>query len=312
MIRSSRWWQYQRERFPLLAHGLLVMAFSFSAVAFSSLLRGDSHLPQPQTLATAFVSAFIFFMLLRIADEFKDYEEDCQYRSYRPVPRGLISLRDLGWLALGIMVLQFLLAVLFNAQLLVLLVMCWFYLALMSKEFFVAAWLKRHPVVYMWSHMLIMPLIDFYATAVDWLGAGLDTPPPGLFWFLMVSFFNGMVIEIGRKIRAPEDEEQGVETYSVLWGRKRAVVVWLAAMAVTAFCAAQAAVWIHFISHVVILLGILLALALFIGVRFLFRPLTQRAKMIEHMSGVWTLLMYLSLGVIPLILAYTNTLSLTS
>jgi 4-hydroxybenzoate polyprenyltransferase len=38
----------------------------------------------------------------------------------------------------------------------------------------------------------------------------------GFFW---VSFFNGTVLEIGRKIRAPQDEEAGVETYSFLWGR---------------------------------------------------------------------------------------------
>ena len=35
-----RWWIYQRERFPVLAHGLLIAAFSSSAVCFSQLLRG--------------------------------------------------------------------------------------------------------------------------------------------------------------------------------------------------------------------------------------------------------------------------------
>lgn len=32
--------------------------------------------------------------MVRIVDEFKDYEEDCEYRPYRPVPRGLITLKD--------------------------------------------------------------------------------------------------------------------------------------------------------------------------------------------------------------------------
>ena len=36
----NRWWIYQKERFPLLAHGPLIFAFSACAVAFSSLLRG--------------------------------------------------------------------------------------------------------------------------------------------------------------------------------------------------------------------------------------------------------------------------------
>ena len=43
--------------------------------------------------------------------------------------------------------------------------------------------------------------------------AGLPRPPHGLFWFLLVSYFNGLVVEIGRKTRAPADEEHGVETY---------------------------------------------------------------------------------------------------
>jgi 4-hydroxybenzoate polyprenyltransferase len=36
----NRWWIYQHERFPVLNHGLLIAAFSLSAVTFSSLLRG--------------------------------------------------------------------------------------------------------------------------------------------------------------------------------------------------------------------------------------------------------------------------------
>ena len=46
----GRWWIYQRERFPVLAHGLLIAAFSSSAVCFSSLLRGRTELPQLLTV----------------------------------------------------------------------------------------------------------------------------------------------------------------------------------------------------------------------------------------------------------------------
>ena len=56
----------------------------------------------------------------------------------------------------------------------------WIYLALMTREFFAAAWLKRHPVVYMTSHMVILPLVDLYATACDWGVAG-----GGLFCLIM-------------------------------------------------------------------------------------------------------------------------------
>src|SRR5262245_11209983 len=40
-----RWWTYQRERFPIFAHGALITAFSFSAVSYSALLRGATRYP---------------------------------------------------------------------------------------------------------------------------------------------------------------------------------------------------------------------------------------------------------------------------
>ena len=95
---ANRWWTYQRERFPILAHGILIASFSFSAVCFSSLLRGQTELPRLSSIFVAFVTAFLFFLQLRIADEFKDFEEDARYRPYRAVPRGLVTLRELGGL----------------------------------------------------------------------------------------------------------------------------------------------------------------------------------------------------------------------
>ena len=73
---KNRWWVYQRERFPIFQHGLLVLAFSFSALTFSRLLRGEESFPPLLVAAMAFSTAITFFFQLRIADEFKDIEED--------------------------------------------------------------------------------------------------------------------------------------------------------------------------------------------------------------------------------------------
>jgi 4-hydroxybenzoate polyprenyltransferase len=296
----KRWWTYQAERFPVLAHGPLVFAFSFSAICFSSLLRGDASLPRAAAVVTGFVTSLLFFLQLRIADEFKDFEEDSQYRPYRPVPRGLVTLRELGAVFALAAAVQLGLAAWLRPGLVVWLAVTWAYLAGMSREFFAREWLKARPVTYMWTHMLIMPLIDFYATACDWVVKS-DGPPSGLFWFLAVSFMNGIVIEIGRKIRAPEDEEAGVRTYSVLWGRPKAVLVWLGALSATAFCALMAATRIGFGPSVAVLLGVLLAAAGFVSWRFLREPAKGRGKSFEAMAGAWTLLMYLALGAAPLL-----------
>jgi UbiA prenyltransferase family len=300
-----RWWIYQRERFPVVAHGVLILAFSSAAVCFSSLLRGQVELPPPLTVAVAFGTAFLFFLQLRIADEFKDFEEDSRYRPYRAVPRGLVSLRELGVLGILAAVVQLILGLFLDPSIVFLLAIAWVYLALMSKEFFVGEWLKRHPVLYLVSHMVIIPLVDFYATACDWwpgrAGSVSDRMPRGLAWFVAASYANGIVIEVGRKIRAPADEERGVNTYSAIWGPLPAVLVWLGAMLITAICATQAAARIHFAVPVAMVLAAMLLMATLVVWRFLAAPTTQRSNLIETTAGVWTILLYLTLGTVPLL-----------
>lgn len=298
---ANRWWIYQRERFPVFAHSPLIAAFSLSAVSYSALIRGIHRLPGWQPCVVAFASSFLFFLQLRIADEFKDFEEDSRFRAYRPVPRGLIRLRDLGWVWAGCIAIQLALALWLSPRLIVLLLLTWFYLGLMSKEFFARRWLKARPITYMVTHMAIMPLVDLYTTSCEWIPAGGLRPPRGLLWFLLVSFFNGMVVEIGRKIRSPRDEETGVETYSLLWGWRNAVMAWLGMMTCTAVFAYAAARAIGFAGPILIVLVVLLLAALGVGVNFLQGPVAKRGKSVEAMSGIWSLLMYLSLGFIPMV-----------
>ncbi len=299
---ANRWWVYQRERFPVLAHGPLIAAFSFSAVSFSRLLRRpeETGLPDLAAVVTAFLTSLLFFLQLRIADEFKDFEEDSRYRPYRPVPRGLVKLWELGvvWAVTGI--IQLALALWLQPSLAWLLLLVWVYLALMSKEFFVREWIQHKPLIYMFSHMAIMPLVDLYATACDWWPEA-GQPPRGLGWFVAVSYFNGIVIEVGRKVRAPQDEEPGVNTYTVLWGCRNAMLFWWGFLALTAACAAVAAWQIEFFWPMVLLLICLLSLAAWVAYRFLQSATTRWAKRVEIMSGVWTIFMYLGLGALPIL-----------
>ena len=296
----ARWWIYQRERFPLATHAPLIAAFSFCTLSFSMLARGVVALPSLKATVVAFATALIFFLQMRIADEFKDADEDARYRPYRPVPRGLITLRELGVVAVAGGVVQALLALWLSPALLPFLLVTWAYLGLMCREFFVRDWLKAHPTTYMWSHMFILPLIDLYGTACDWRVANVE-PPLALGILLFVSFCNGFILEVGRKIRAPEDEEYGVETYSALWGRERAVAVWLVALIVTALGAALATFAIQ-TPWESVAYTLVVALAIFAGRRFLRRPRPGSGKPLELLSGLWTLVLYLSLGAIPLAL----------
>ncbi len=249
------------------------------------------------TFLTAFIVCLIFFLQLRIADEFKDAEEDRTYRPYRPVPRGLVSLQELRIVfAMGATIQVFLTWLLFPGLIFILFI-AWIYLGLMSVEFFARDWLKARPLTYLWTHMLIMPIVDFFATACYWLPE--KAAPPLLVFFLAASFCNGLVIEIGRKIRVRDDEEEGVPTYSKLWGVRRAAVVWLACMAATFGFATVAAIQIAFFVPVLVGLGIFLLLSGWQTFKFITSEVS--AKRFEVWSGLWTLALYLFLGLIPLV-----------
>ncbi|MGJ8657411.1 MAG: UbiA family prenyltransferase [Akkermansiaceae bacterium] len=292
-----RWWTYQKERFPIFQHGLLVLAFSSSAVAYSSMLCGVA--PEWRSFLVAFVTVLIFFLQLRIADEFKDAEEDAKYRPYRAVPRGLVSLKELGIVFAVGMALQLGLTIWLDFRLLILLLVTWGYLALMSVEFFARDWLKSRHITYLWTHMLIMPLVDLFATACLWLP--IDASPHGLIYFLIASFFNGIVIEIGRKLRQPEKEQEGVPTYSKLWGLRKASWVWLGCVITTAAFAVIAAVQINFVVPVISILSPLLLWAAWTS----YRHSENSSKRFELIAGLWTLALYLSLGLIPLLTLFS-------
>ena len=74
--------------------------------------------------------------------------------------------------------LQVLFALWLDVNLIGVLAIVWCYMALMGREFFVPAWLRARPFLYLVSHMVVVPLVDLYATACDWLVAA-EPPPPG-------------------------------------------------------------------------------------------------------------------------------------
>ncbi len=304
---GARLWEYQAERFPVFKHGALIAAFGASAVCLSAILRGGAAgwpAPNPLSIFVAIAVLFGFFFQLRVADEHKDNEEDTKFRPERPVPRGLVTLAELRAVAIGVAVSQVALTVWLDWRLLGPLLLVWVWMAVMTKEFFVPVWLKKHPLVYMISHMAIMPLIDLYATACDWLPHG-DGGHQGfgltLGAFLLLSLVNGSVIEIARKCWAPDQEREGVETYSKLWGPGRSGIavlcVVLAGFALAAFITARSGTGIWMLGG----LALVSAWCAWCAIDYAGTPTTKTSKALETGSGVFVLTNYLLLGVLPML-----------
>lgn len=300
---TNRWWVYQKERFPIFAHGPLVIVFCLAVMLFSALQQGDS-LPDISRIAGAVISTLILFFQLRVADEFKDFAIDSKYRPHRAVPRGLVKLNELAMLAYAGAAVQFLIALYIDIGLVPVLLGVWAYMGLMTKEFFVKEWLVRNPVIYLLSHMLVMPLIAFYASTFDWLCDGCAMPA-GLGWLLMLSFCLGLVLELGRKIKVPSSERTGVETYSGLWGSNTAVILWAVAVGASVFAYANAASYLSQSAFFLSVGGAALVLGLVTAVLFPrngARSLKGAEKLIEPNSGLVALILYLGLGPVQALL----------
>lgn len=299
----KRFWIYQKERFPFLAHGLMIGAFTFSAVSYSRICRGVEGFINWSDFVIGIFATVTLFFLVRIFDEFKDREDDARYRKYLPVPRGLVSLKELKYVGLFVGLIQIATILIFQVEMIWLYLMVLAYLVLMGFEFFVPKWLKAHHLVYITSHMFIIPLIDIYASGLDWRLEGAD-PHLGLAWFFGVSYMNGLVLEFGRKIRTPETEEEGVTSYTGLYGTQGGVIAWLSLMFCTMLLAMGAAWYANYSGLAYSVFGAFFLLCALPGIAFLRKVSIRGSKLIEYASALWTALMYLALGGVPMLISF--------
>ena len=294
-----RGWTYLDERFPLLAHGPLVFAFAGGVACASAALRGADGPGWPAVVVASVVGLGAFFQL-RVADEWKDAETDRRHRPERPVPRGLVTLRELSLAGLGVAVVQVAACVWLDVRLLVPLAIIWGYGALMTVEFGVADWLRDRPFATLLSHGMIVPAIDLFSVSCDVLGNGADFPA-GVGWLVGVSLFGGAVVEIGRKVWASSDERHGVETYSAVWGRRRALAVWSGAVVLSAGCGLAV---LQHVPGTALLAGGLVLVALgviAVGMGALWADRPGRGNFVEAAAGVWTLGLYTTIGPLALL-----------
>ncbi len=239
--------------------------------------------------------------MVRIFDEHKDAEDDAKYRKELPVPRGLVRLEELKNLGIVVALLQIGVNCYFFPKMLWIYFTIIAYLSLMGKEFFIADWLKKHPFWYVISHMFIIPLVDIYASGLDWFLEGAPAPK-GLLFFFAVSYMNGIVLEIGRKIRTPEQESEGVLTYSAMFGAQKATYLWIFTLATTLFLSLAAANYAHFGQITFTVLIGFFIICTSIALYFLQNQNPKTAKAIEIASAIWTIAMYLTLGGVPMLL----------
>ena len=227
------WMTFLKERLPLPSYLVLVMGLAISGSALgnaSAAVRPSAAIWGATAIAAA--GAFMFFAVLRIMDEYKDYEKDRVAHPHRPLPRGLLAPEQVAGAVNGLAVAMLVFGVVVGlrngpAGLGYLLVTG--YLWLMYREFYAGAWLAQRPLLYAASHQIIILPLCYFCVLVFDPAAWRHLQPALLGITVLGAFF---AYEICRKL--DPQAHPLVQTYLSHYGRATTLVFALCTVALSA------------------------------------------------------------------------------
>lgn len=294
---------YTDERFPLVPMGIFSGLTVVSVCAAAALTRGPGPVRLDLVVAATALAHLLTILLLRVLDEFKDYERDVKAYPERCLSRGVVTLgllRKVGWLLglslLGLAAVAGVVPLLAYACVLV-------FGLLMAKEFFIGHLLSKDVFVYAALHQPINPLITlwlFLAYAARGVAPGALSPevvPTTFWWYVLGSFLLGFGFEVARKLWTPDEERPGlVDSYSAHAVGPRgaatiALLLLLGGVACLVLFAVQAALpaWVH------AFFGLCVVLILTSVGRFAAAPFVKASKKIQGAVGLGSLLLHIGL-----------------
>lgn len=287
---------YFAERFPLPSHVCMVFIY-FLANQFLAQVLSSPGKPLVVGWFSVLGMLFLFclFLHLRVFDEHKDYNDDCRFYPQRVLSRGIVTLFHLKILGAIAITAELVIATCVGRDALVASVATIFFSWVMLHEFFVRDWLRSHFILYAIAHMLIMPLMA--ATIFSFTMQRPFWEAPTLFWaYALADFFAFSNWEISRKIRVPEDEIEGVSSYSKAFGMFTAGYVVIALRILNTVLAWMIGYYLnlslfYYVGLIVLFLGTLAGL-----LHFRLRPCHRTAKNLEAYGGGYIILFYFVLA----------------
>ena len=300
----KKWYTYQKERFPVLMYGTYILAIVFATYCY--VLNTMRLITIDNTLIIAkqfkfieilpiFAVTFLQFLMVRIIDEFKDYDEDYKFRPYRPVPRGLISLKELKVLFTICVILQVIITCMVNPFALIYLLLVWTFFAVMSKSFFIKKIVDKHVLLEVALDELLMPILILYIS--KFIGfvnpiysMEINISFVNLIPFMIMTYIVSWVVEVARKIRSKEQEEKGVKTYTAVFGINKAILLLTILEVILAFTQYT----ILGKSKIIIIILELIIISI-ININFVKKKDKKSAKITELFANIYIFIVYVSL-----------------
>lgn len=210
---------YFREMFPVLPR-LLLGIIVFGEIYFIILLNykvTDFSIGIQEYIGA--YTVFAFYMYLRIADDFKDYELDLVLFSHRPLPSGRVTKKDLFIACAVVQAIAIVLNFLYMNNF-------YFFLFLYGYGFLMSRWFfQRHRIqsslpLALVTHNPVQIIVNLYIISFTCIKYNLYPYTYITFLVLWTLYFPSLIWEISRKIRAPKEETAYV-TYSKLFSYER-------------------------------------------------------------------------------------------
>ena len=289
MTKAQAWWQFTKERFEPVSHIAMIVVFIIAhiLVARSSVTLITTSMNY-FTLLTGVVA---FYFKLRLYDEVKDYELDVVINKTRPLPRGLLSHKDMYRGMVTCIVIELISFSLMGLSSFISVTIAIIYSLLMYKEFFIAEKIRPYLTTYALTHTVVTTLLSF---AIFSFLTGLSIleiiSTRSFLYFSMANWLLFNIFEFGRKTFASSEERQSVDTYSSLFGRTGAVILVASQAVITYYLATTLSG-----SNPLILfwgLGALLIVLAILSLHYIFADSAKTARRFRLFSSVYIILFY--------------------
>ena len=281
----AAWLTYLKERFPLPVYVLVVGGLCASGASLSS---GSVA---ALAIGVSFFGLMLFFALLRLMDELKDYDKDQVAHPDRPLPRALLSVSQTKQMvqrgAASMLVAALCAGVLTDVRAGGAYLLVTGYLWLMYEEFYCGAWLEQRPLLYALTHQLILIPICYFCVLVVQPEMLTSLLP---FYFGLCSLGAFFAYEVCRKL--DPEAHPILRTYLTVYGRWGAFVIVLVATLVAAAGAGALG-----LQHLLLPVQVMLMLSLSV---LWFKPGAYRIP-----EGVAGLSLLLHLWAIPVVGAWS-------
>ena len=275
----KRWYTFLHERHEPFGTSLMILAFCAANAAFAWPEKA-AMIPGWGKLVAGYLLIWGVFLHMRLFDEVKDYEFDCEHNPERPLARKLISLQEFGVITLLVILGEAALAANIGWPVFTTFAIVLAFTLLMRMEFFVVDWLRPKLEAYAISHTFSAGLMGvlIYSSIS---GRYIVDAPAHVLEIAFGNWFVFNVFEFGRKTFGREEERDGVDSYSARlypWGAVVLLVINMALGYLMLFWACQG----KFGGNPVQVLapaGIIAALVLIAGIVYAAKPTGKNAKL---------------------------------